>query len=107
MNGLYKHNKISVTTAEFNGFSSEIHGNGIPCSELKILLKIYLGVICAHMVDFCRPGHIFYVQKMADQFLILICYRLNFYICPDDVESIAVLIAYCVLPVCREGPLML
>ena len=40
MNGLYKHNKISVTTAEFNGLSSEIYGNGIPHSELKILLKI-------------------------------------------------------------------
>ena len=29
MNCLYKHNKISVTTAEFNGLSSEIYGNGI------------------------------------------------------------------------------
>ena len=29
-NGLYKHNEISVTTAEFNGLSFEIDGNGIP-----------------------------------------------------------------------------
>ena len=30
----------------------------IPHSELKILAKIYLGIICTHMVDYCRPGHI-------------------------------------------------
>ena len=30
----------SVTTAKFNGLSSEIYRNGIPHSELKILLKI-------------------------------------------------------------------
>ena len=58
MNCLYKRNKISVITAEFNELSSEIYRNGIPHSELKILPKIQLGVICAHMVDFCRPGHI-------------------------------------------------
>ena len=58
MNCLYKHNKISVTNEEFNGLSSEIDGNGIPRSELKVLPKILLGVICAHMVDFRRPGHI-------------------------------------------------
>ena len=28
-------------------------------SQLKILAKMQLGVICAHMVDFCRPGHKF------------------------------------------------
>ena len=37
---LYKHNKISVTTAEFNGLSSEIYRNWIPHSELKILPRI-------------------------------------------------------------------
>ena len=40
MNCLYKHNKIFVTTVEFNGLSSEVYGNGIPRSELKILPKI-------------------------------------------------------------------
>ena len=35
MNCLSKHNKISVTTAEFNGLSSEIYGNWIPHSELR------------------------------------------------------------------------
>ena len=40
MNCLYKHNKLSVTTAEFNGLSSEIYGNATPHSELKILPKI-------------------------------------------------------------------
>ena len=30
----------SVTIVEFNGLSSEIYGNGIPFSELKILPKI-------------------------------------------------------------------
>ena len=39
-NCLYKHNKISVTTAEFNGLSSEINGNEIPHSEIKILPEI-------------------------------------------------------------------
>ena len=56
---MYKHNKISVTTVECNGLSSQIYGNGIPRSELKILPKILLGVICAHMVDFRRLGHIY------------------------------------------------
>ena len=32
--------KISVTIAKFNGLSSEIYGNGIPHSELKISAKI-------------------------------------------------------------------
>ena len=40
MNYLYYQNKISITTAEFNGLSSEIHGNGIPHSEVKILAKL-------------------------------------------------------------------
>ena len=35
-----------------------IHRNGILHWELKILVKIYLGVICTHMVDYCRPPHI-------------------------------------------------
>ena len=39
-NCLNKHNKISVTTAEFNKHSSEIYGNEIPHSELKIFAKI-------------------------------------------------------------------
>ena len=48
-----------VTTVEFNELSSEIYGNGIPHSELKILAIIQLSVICAHMIDFRRPGHIY------------------------------------------------
>ena len=31
-----KHNKTSITAAEFNVLSSEIYGNGIPRSEMKI-----------------------------------------------------------------------
>ena len=33
---------------------------GLLHSELKILAKLQLGVICIHdqMVDFCKPGHI-------------------------------------------------
>ena len=42
-NYLYYCNKIFITTAAFNGLS---------------LAKIYLGVICAHMVDFRGPSHI-------------------------------------------------
>ena len=48
-----------ITTAEFNGLSYAAYGNGILHSEHKILAKTYLGVICAHMVNFCRPGHIY------------------------------------------------
>ena len=40
MNYLYEQNKISITTAEFNGLSFEIYENGILNSELKILAKI-------------------------------------------------------------------
>ena len=57
---IYEHDNISVTTAEVNGLSSEIYGKRIPHSELKILAIIQLGVICAHMVDFCRPSHKYY-----------------------------------------------
>ena len=56
---LYQQNKIPITTAEFNGLSYEIYGNGITHSELKIIVKIYLSVICTYMVDFRRPGHIY------------------------------------------------
>ena len=44
----------------FHGFSSAAYGNGIVRSERKILAKIYLGVICAHMGDFHRPGHVYW-----------------------------------------------
>ena len=47
------------TTAEFNGLSSAIYRNRILHSELKILAKIQLGVICTHMVDFHTPGHVY------------------------------------------------
>ena len=32
--------KLSITTAEFNGLSSELYGKEIPHSALKILVKI-------------------------------------------------------------------
>ena len=60
----------SVTTAEFNELSSEIYGSAIPHSELKILAKIYLGVICTHMVDYCRPGHICTYSRYKHKALI-------------------------------------
>ena len=34
-------------------------------SQLKILAKIQLSVICTHMVDFCRPGHICKISYCA------------------------------------------
>ena len=43
-----------TTIAEFNGLSSASYRNGIIQSQLKILAKIQLSVICAHMVDFRR-----------------------------------------------------
>ena len=36
---------------------SAIYRNGMLKSQLKILTKIKLSVICAHMLNFCRPGH--------------------------------------------------
>ena len=47
-----------MTAAEFNGLSSVSYGNGVVHLERKILAKIQFGVICTHMVDFRRPGHI-------------------------------------------------
>ena len=38
------------------GLPSEVYRNGILHVELNV--KIQLSVICAHMVDFCRPGRI-------------------------------------------------
>ena len=46
-----------TTNVEFNGFSFAIYRNGILRAQQKIL-EIYPSVICAHMVDSCRPGHI-------------------------------------------------
>ena len=57
-NYLYYRNKILITTAEFNGFSSTAYGNRTLHSERKLLVKIWLDVICTHMVDYCRLGHI-------------------------------------------------
>ena len=51
------HNKILITTVEFNGLSSAAYRNGKMHSEWKILANIELSVICAQMVDFCRSGH--------------------------------------------------
>ena len=59
MSTIYTNTIKSVSTAEFNELSSEIYGKRIPHSEPKILAIIQLGVICTHMVDFCRPGHIY------------------------------------------------
>ena len=47
-----------TTNAELKGLLSTIYRNGILHLELKILAKILLGVICAHIFDFCSPGHI-------------------------------------------------
>ena len=47
-----------TTIAEFNGLSSASYRNGIIQSQLMILAKIQPSVICTHIVDFCRPGHI-------------------------------------------------
>ena len=44
--------------AEFNGLSYAIYRNGILNSELKVLVKIQLSIICILVVDYCRPGHI-------------------------------------------------
>ena len=46
-----------LTTAEFNGLCSAAYRKGILHSEWKILAKIKLSVICAQIVDFCKPGH--------------------------------------------------
>ena len=47
-----------MTNAEFNGQSSGIDSSGLLYSELKIFLKLQLSIIYTHMVDFCRPAHI-------------------------------------------------
>ena len=39
-NHLYYHNKIFITTADFNGLSSAAYENGIRYSKWKILAKI-------------------------------------------------------------------
>ena len=65
-----------MTTAEFNGLSSAAYRNGIVHSERKILAKIHLGVICAHMVDFCRPGHI--LHQPICRIYLLQCGIINF-----------------------------
>ena len=46
-----------TTRVKFNGDASPIYRNGILQSELKILTKIKLSVICTHMFDYHRPSH--------------------------------------------------
>ena len=40
------------SNVEFNDNHSSIYKNGILCSELKILTKLQLSVICAHKYGF-------------------------------------------------------
>ena len=47
-----------MTTVEFNGLSPAAYRNRILHSEQKILAKIQLSVIYAHMVDVHRLSHI-------------------------------------------------
>ena len=44
--------------AESHGESSKAYRLQLSPLEQKILMNIQLGVICADMVDFRRPGHI-------------------------------------------------
>ena len=55
-NYLYYHNKIFITTIEFNRLSSAAYRNRILHSDWKILAKIELSVICAQVVYFRRSG---------------------------------------------------
>ena len=52
-----------TTNAEFIGLSPAIYKNVILHSELKILAKIQLSVVCAHMVDYHRSSHMLYKVK--------------------------------------------
>ena len=55
--------------------SSAAYGNGILHSEQKILAKIYVSIICTHMVthmvDFCRPSHISCIANAMVKYAIL------------------------------------
>ena len=62
------------TDAEFNGLSSVIYRNEILQSHLKILAKIQLSVICTHIVDFRRPGYIWYHWFTDMQLLVVLLY---------------------------------
>ena len=50
-------NKIFITTAEINELSSAAYRNIIIHYEWKILAKIQLRIICAHVEKFWRLGH--------------------------------------------------
>ena len=56
--------------SEFNGLSSPAYENGILHSKGKMLVKIQLGVICAHIVDCCRSGHILPYKELFNASLI-------------------------------------
>ena len=45
-----------ITNGQFIGHTSAIYRNGIASYPFRTK-DIQLSVICAHMVDFCRPGH--------------------------------------------------
>ena len=47
-----------INIAECNEHSSAIYTNGIPLSEIKISTEVSLDIICTHMFNFYRPGHV-------------------------------------------------
>ena len=73
---LLNHNLWTIDTNKLksllllHGLCSKIYGSGVPHSELKILAKVHLGVICAHIVDFCRLDHVYGVQKEKGYYYI-------------------------------------
>ena len=52
-----------INDTELNWLSSAIYRNRIPQSQLNVLEKIQLSVICTHMVDYCRPSHIYHCRN--------------------------------------------
>ena len=60
MTTLCKRNKILTTIAVFNGLSYAIYRMGYYI-ETEDTSK---NITCTHMVDYCRPGHLSYLQGM-------------------------------------------
>ena len=93
MNYLYKHNKISVTTADFNGLSSEIWKWDITFRAEDISNNI-IWCNCAHMVDFHRPGHnyvIAIIRTYLLTFLIMGNYSYSRWLC----TYVSIIVVYC------------
>ena len=62
---LHYHYEIFRGNVEFNKEAFAAYRNQILHTEAEIYTVLWLGVVCAHLVHFCWPGHILVVISVC------------------------------------------